>query len=190
MGLLSGMRLHCFTNAVAGGWGPEDLETGIGGSEEVIILWSRALARLGAKVTVFHTPPDGHVREVVDGGVHYLPRERFDPAARRDVLITWKDMRPWLLGARAPVRIHWSSDVEPPWPHGVADGLDAFVCLTPYHAGRMLWVSRDRLRIVPHGVDLAALEAARCERDPTMALYASSPRPRPGASAAGLATHP
>jgi glycosyltransferase involved in cell wall biosynthesis len=204
MGPLSGLRVDLYTNAVAGGWHPRDLETGLGGSEEVIVLWSRAVARLGAAVTVYFSPP-GHPLaadrgpDEVSAGVRYRPRARFDPGAGRDALVTWKDPRPWLLGAQARRRIHWSSDVEPPWPSGVLDGLDAFACLTPYHASRMAWIPPGRLRVIPHGVDLATLDAARCERQAGLALYASSPDrglkrllldwPRIRAGHPGLALH-
>jgi hypothetical protein len=174
-------RIDVYTNAVAGGWRPEDLETGLGGSEEVIVLWARALARRGVRVTVYYSPPPGHaergnaVERGDAAGVRYRPRGVFDPLGERDVLVTWKDARPWLLGAQAARRIHWSSDVEPPWPPGLAERLHAWVALTDYHAARVPWVPRDRLRVVPHGIDCAALDAGRCERVAGQALYASSP---------------
>ena len=170
----SARTIDLWCNFVAGGWSPYDLESGVGGSEECIVLWASALAARGHRVTVYHNPP----RSVEAGelrGVSYRPHFRFDPDARRDVLVTWKSPHPWALGARAGRRIHWSSDVERSWPGRVLKALDAFVCLTPYHRGAMTWLPDRLARVVPHGIDLGQLDQFRCGKVPGRALYASSP---------------
>lgn len=168
------LAIDLWCNFVAGGWSPYDLESGLGGSEECVVLWARALAARGHRVTVYHNPPRS--LDAVDlHGVSYRPHFRFDPEARRDVLVTWKSPHPWALGARAARRIHWSSDVERPWPARILKQLDAFVCLTPYHLGTMPWLPGRLARVVPHGIDLAQLGQFRSGKVPGRALYASSP---------------
>jgi hypothetical protein len=176
------MRVEIYTNAVAGGWLPGDLETFLGGSEEVIVLFARELSRRGCEVVVYHTRPlgvgDRMVRDASGSGapVTYLDRQLFDAHAEHDVLITWKDRRPWQIGAKARVAIHWSSDVEPPWHAASLDALDHFICLTPYHRGRLPWLRDDLARVIPHGIDWEHLNSNR--RLPwgfEKALYCSSP---------------
>lgn len=168
------LTIDLWCNFVAGGWSPLDLESGLGGSEECIVLWSAALAARGHRVTVYHNPP-----RALDGvehrGVSYRPHFRFDPDAPRDALVTWKSPHPWALGAKAPRRIHWSSDVERPWPARVQKTLDAFVCLTPYHRSTMPWLPEALAQVVPHGIDLGQLDQFRHVKIPGRALYASSP---------------
>jgi glycosyltransferase involved in cell wall biosynthesis len=168
-------RVDVYTNAVAGGWHPRDLEAFLGGSEESLVLWSRALAAAGVDVTVYYSPPPAADAALEDGGVRWLPRGAFAPHAARDVLITFKDPRPWLLGADARLRIHWSAEIELPWPAALRERLTDWVCLSRYHAARMAWLPPGQVRIIPLGFDRAGLLAARRGKVPGRALYCSSP---------------
>ncbi|MEE8555323.1 MAG: hypothetical protein V3T00_05645 [bacterium] len=173
-GAASPLRIDLWCNHVAGGWSPHDLETGLGGSEECLVLWAEALADRGHRVRIYHNPTRNRERDSRHG-VAYLPHHRFDPGGRRDVLVSWKSPHPWAVGARAARRIHWSSDVERPWPDRMLAGLDAFVTLTPYHRRAMRWLDGDKARIFPHGVDFAQLGQQKREKVPDRAIYASSP---------------
>jgi glycosyltransferase involved in cell wall biosynthesis len=168
------LAIDLWCNFVAGGWSPHDLETGLGGSEECLVLWAGALAARGHHVRIYHNPPNS-LEEATRNGVTYLPHFRFDPEERRDVLVTWKSPHPWSVGAQAGRRIHWSSDVERPWPARILERLDAFVCLTPFHRRAMPWLDNGLARIFPHGIDRRQLEQFRRDTVPGRALYASSP---------------
>lgn len=166
--------IDLWSNAVAGGWEPEELETGLGGSEEVLVLWSAALAARGHRVRVYRNPRrESAARR--HRGVTWLPHAAFDPFERRDVLVSWKSPHPWRVGARARTRLHWSSDVEPPWSAAMLAQVDAVVALTPYHRSRLDWLPETKARVIPHGIDLAQLEAHRVGRVAGRALYCSSP---------------
>lgn len=172
-------EIDLWCNFVAGGWSPHELQTGLGGSEECLVLWAEALAQRGHRVRVYHNAP-GNLAVVGGGeelraGVRYLPHHRFDPGEARDVLVSWKSPHPWAVGARAERRIHWSSDVERPWPARMLERVDTFVALTPFHRHAMAWLPEHKARIVPHGLDREDLDRARGERIPGRALYASSP---------------
>ena len=176
------MDITIYTNDVAGGWSP--LDQMLGGSEECVTELAAALHRIGARVTLY-----GSVPRLDHNGVLYRPRAEFDEGAVPDALLTWKDSMPWLMGARARLgNVHWSSDVEHPWP--VPSWLTAFVCLGSYHRGRLLvvWGESEQsptlrdvpLTIVPHGTP-ATWRAPRLtpgapwrERAP-IAVYCSSP---------------
>jgi glycosyltransferase involved in cell wall biosynthesis len=166
--------IDLWCNFVAGGWSPYDLDSGLGGSEECLVLWATALAERGHRVRIYHNPPNS-TEHAERAGVRYLPHFRFDPDEPRDVMVSWKSPHPWAVGARAGRRIHWSSDVERPWPARMMERLDAFLCLTRYHRGTMPWLDDAKTHIVPHGIDLKPLERQRKPKVPGRALYASSP---------------
>jgi glycosyltransferase involved in cell wall biosynthesis len=69
-------------------WDASSLATGIGGSEKMVILISRELARRGWKVTVYGSPktPEGGTFD----GVEYLPAEAFNSSFRRDIIVLWR----------------------------------------------------------------------------------------------------
>jgi len=168
------LQIDLWCNFVAGGWSPYDLDTGLGGSEECLVLWASALSERGHRVRVYHNPPNS-VGEAERAGARFLLHFRFDPDEPRDVMVSWKSPHPWALGTSAARRIHWSSDVERPWPARMIERLDAFLCLTPFHRESMPWLDRSKARIVPHGIGRAALDGRRRPRIPGRALYASSP---------------
>jgi len=167
------LRIDLWCNAVAGGWRPHDLETSLGGGEEAVALWARALATRGHRVRVFHNAPDGAATRW--GGAAFLPHERFNPFARRDVLVSWKSPHPWRIGATASVRLHWSSDVEAPWSPRMLERLHGFVVLTPFHRRCMPWLPERLTRVIPLGLDTAHLDAHWAPREAGLCLYASSP---------------
>lgn len=164
---------------MAGGWTPGQLETGLGGGEEALILWASTLAGRGHRVRIYHNGPahNGPTPGACSsyGGAAFLPHSAFDPFERRDVLVSWKSHHPWRIGAEARLRIHWSSDVEPPWPPGLISRVHAFVTFSPFHRERMPWLSGAPGLVIPLGVDVAHLERHRAGRIADRALYASSP---------------
>jgi hypothetical protein len=169
------MKIHIYCNPVAGGWLPEHIESGLGGSEESLVLLARSLGGLGARVTVYHNrPPGTPAGSIPDGGGCYLEHGDFEPGARRDALITWKERRPWQVGARGRVNLHLSAEVEAAWHPATLRGLDRFLCLTPYHRERLPWLPDSLARVVPLGIDTAQLERHRHARG-AGALYCSSP---------------
>lgn len=164
-----------WSNFVAGGWSPHDLEQpGLGGSEACLVLWATTLAARGHRVRVYHNSPRPG-EHTTKWGVDYLPHGRFRPYEGRDVLVSWKSPHPWAAGARAGRRLHWSSDVERPWPRRALERLDAFVTLTPYHRATMPWLPEALARVVPHGIDRAHLARHRAPRVRGRAIYCSSP---------------
>lgn len=166
--------IDLWCNHVAGGWEPAELETFLGGSEACLVLWGEALVKRGHRVRIFHNAPHSPGLRTY-AGVEFHPHEQFDPFTKRDVLVTWKSPHPWWVGASAPVRIHWSSEVEAPWPDKLLSQVQQMVSLTPFHAQTMPWVPEEKSVVIPHGIDFEHLEAHRQEKIPGLAMYASSP---------------
>ena len=170
------MNIRIFTNEVAGGWLATDLEDFLGGSEEVVVLLARALKRSGFNVTVFHTFPEGFSgNDYTDEGVEYKKRSSAGVNSG-DILITFKDNLPWRgKEFRPAVKIHWSSDVEMPWPQGTVENLDAFICLSEFHKSRSIFVPYDKLKVFPQGLDTVSLTANFVPKEHDTILYCSSP---------------
>ena len=171
------MKIYVVMNDVAGGWRPDDVM--LGGSEECARNFTTVLAKIGHDVTLYASvPPLDH------NGVKYVPRGAYDPSSMPDVLITWKDNRPWILGAKAKFKnIHWSSDIESRWP--VPKWLDHYIFLSNYHLLRQEKETPEMIKckkhVFPHGVASSWLSSEGKgklepweERD-EIAVYCSSP---------------
>ena len=170
----SRLTIDLWTNLVAGGWHPAQLQSGLGGGEESLVLWTAALAHRGHRPRVYHNGPSAGAC-IQNGGVAFLPHSAFDPFEHRDVMVSWKSHHPWRVGTLADLRIHWSSDVEPAWPSELAGQVDAFITFSPFHRESMPWLPASQTLVIPLGVDLGHLQRHISERISGRAIYASSP---------------
>lgn len=162
------MRIKIFTNDLPGGWSPIDLDKSLGGSEEVVTLLAKELAK-EHQVIVYHTQKEKCTVEYHNA----VFKDRSEASCtNEDVFITFKDPTPWINGAKAKVSIHWSSEVERPWETA---NIDYFVNLTDFHESRNVWVSSKKSRVIPHGIDLKSLDQHKVDREPNTLLYCSSP---------------
>lgn len=160
--------IKIFTNELPGGWNPSDLEISLGGSEEVVINLSSALAKYD-NVIVYHTQKK--VKDIEYNNVIYQDRSKAQCLAN-DVFITFKDNTPWLNGADCVKKIHWSSDVERPWD---ISSLHSFINLTKFHQYRNSWVPNSISKVIPHGIDIESLNKNKTEKKENTAIYCSSP---------------
>jgi len=71
-------------------WDPLSCESGIGGSEKMVILLAKSLAAIGWKVDVYGHPNPENAYKSFDG-VRYLPVSAFNPTLKRDVIIVWRN---------------------------------------------------------------------------------------------------
>lgn len=152
-------------------WGPQSLESGIGGSEEAVIRLSRAFSRRGHTVTVYGSGTVG--RDVgFWGEVRYEPISAYAPS---DILISWRHPEVF-LGQVRPLEAGWKAV----WLHdSVAKDLvaaaepyvDLIWCISDYHATLYEGIPklyRGRNGIDPH--DMPGREEAGPK-----AVYVSSP---------------
>ena len=163
--------IKIFTNEVQGGWQPQDLEKGLGGSEECVVELARAIVRQGFEVIVYHTPAQKYQGMIKIDGVVYTDRNNAS-CDNDDIFITFKDPTPFIRGAYGAINIHWSADVEIPWN---VDRLDAFVNLSNFHQARNGWVPPEKSRVIPLGIDVSALDVASKPQEGYKGLYCSSP---------------
>jgi glycosyltransferase involved in cell wall biosynthesis len=164
------MQIDLYTNTVAGGWLPTD--EFLGGSEESLVLWAEALTRKGHEVTIYLNTPDNLVG--FHEGVCYRRKEEFDFSEYRECLITFKDPKPWLMGSRAKIRLHWSGEVEP-GIHSWVRGLTSLICISDYHLSRLEGLPEGIGKAFPLGVDLIHLDKQKVDKVDNTMLYCSSP---------------
>ena len=145
-------RISIYTNLVSTNWTARDLETGIGGSEEKLIEFAREMAKKkDYEVYVYHNGEHGTF-----DGVFYKGHKDFRAWLRSDVFISFKAKHILDKSINAPIKIHWSMEVEPEWLQHELDSVDKVLTISKFHKSQMkpqtdkidsdyLWVDTDRL---------------------------------------------
>jgi hypothetical protein len=165
-------RIVIFTNEVAGGWCPSDIEQFLGGSEECVTLLAQGLVAAGYDVDVYHSQREG-CSDGMYGGAFFYGRQTCQiPDPENTILITFKTHEPWDGGANCWRNVHISSDVESPWNVGV---LHHFVHISNFHETQHIWMPDAISRVIPWGADLARLDRNKTAKMPGTVLYCSSP---------------
>jgi len=162
-------------------WGPGASEAGIGGSERMVELLARALARRGLVPTVYARLRGPADRTTDQFGVvwrHYL---EFNPLLPRTFLVAWRN--PAILSAPAPTerRYLWLHDIANPamFDEVLRALVDRVIFISPWHArtGRGE-LSDDQVYVSRNGIPSARIRelAAAIKRErPYSVVYASSP---------------
>jgi glycosyltransferase involved in cell wall biosynthesis len=151
-------------------WGPDSLQTGIGGSEEAVIHTSRRLVKEGFHVEVYaytKTRQD-------DQGVAWFPAYEFDGSA--DAVIFWRaPSGPIDYGLKAKRSYLWLHDI-PDRGHWIKDFsllFDRVITLSDYHRELHSFVPDELIFPWQNGIDVASLPEPRNE--PGRLIYASCP---------------
>ena len=171
-------KIKIFTNEVGSLWEPEDIETFLGGSEEAIVLFASALAELKYDITVYHSARVKNEKEFK--GVKYAPRE-LAQCDKDDIFITWKDSTPWINGAEAKKKIHWTADIEKSWGVNKSkyklniESVDSFVNISKYQRSKNIFVPFQKEHVFPLGVDIESLDKNKENKINNTMLYCSSP---------------
>lgn len=153
-------------------WNPNDIEDFLGGSQEVVVLFSEALKQNGYDVSVF-THGETKTVSVSRNSVSYSDFSIFNYDF--DVIILFK-INPLntsrinsKLGNK-PKIIFWSSDVQKHIPGSTIDNIQT-VCLTNYHKTRN---ENKNALVFPHGIDFNSLNRNKTQKIPNTVLYSSS----------------
>jgi tetratricopeptide (TPR) repeat protein len=95
-------------------WGPKCRDTGIGGSEKMVIMLAPLLQKHGPwNVTVYANVPKAQ-RGVYEDNVRWCHWSEFDDAIPRDVFVSWRSPEHLLRPVRARKRVLWNHDVQDP----------------------------------------------------------------------------
>ena len=138
-------------------WSPADLEDrGLGGTETGVVRVAAELAARGHEVTVFAAVAGAGLAA---GGVAWRPRDDWEPAASRDVLLAVR--APGAVAASAgdgAVRLLWLHDPDgvPGFTPQIAERTDAVLAVSGWHAERLrdrLTLPAERVVAVGNGVD-------------------------------------
>jgi hypothetical protein len=170
--------IDCSTGGPLYSWADPQVEEGIGGSEECVILLARELVKLGHEVIVYNNCGP---LEAVYAGVDYrrYDRERVEA----DVYVAWRNWH-LLEGVEAPYKWLWCHDIPAachcPSPGEIAGGaldhIGSFVLLNNYHKGIYVaaGIPEEKIIVAPIGVDPATYDVD-VARDRTRVLYFSHP---------------
>ena len=177
--------VHLLSSTAHGTLGPIDILTGnrgVTGSEQALLFLARESARRNHRVVVY-LPTE---KETIDSGVCYLDYRkeypRFLEMDTADVVISWLSADHLLRCRPDQLRVHsiqindWllNSNRDRHYPH-----VDVFLCVSQRQS-EWLWKAhdapyeRDRIEIVPNGVD-AARFGREMKRTQRRCLYTSSP---------------
>lgn len=163
--------IRIYTNLVAEGWSPANLDTGIGGSEEILILLARELANKGHEVTVYHNGTHGDY-----DGVSYKDHTDFKAFEHSDIFISFKNRGILDLSINSEKIIHWTTEIEPKWMNFEADRVDYIVHMSKYHESRNVGVSKAKEKsiVIGNPIDFSEMKNYKHGKKQKVALYCSS----------------
>ena len=152
-------------------WSPQDVESGIGGSEEAVIHLSRCLSNLGYEVTVYSTIDS----EYQDGLVKYVPYAKFSRNDKFATLIGWRQNIA-CFGVDAKRHIVWIHDM-PRKEMLTADrikNVDTIVVLSEYHKGLLPEHAKSKAYVSTNGINPSDFDGVKSLKQDARIIYASS----------------
>jgi len=162
-------------------WGPENMKTGIGGSEKMVLCMAPRLQARGARVTVYANVPVEQRGLNEETGVIYRHWSEFDMGRERDTVIFWRNVGMVETPIPAKKRIVWCHDVQSPgaWTNKRIALLDQAWLLSDFHISTLGEDVKERLgdKLVKtrNGIDRSLFEGEAPERKIDRVIYCSSP---------------
>lgn len=161
-------------------WNPKvHKETGLGGSETMVVEMAKRLALAGHRVRVYtSTGKDG---EGIFDGVEYRESGHLANVVSCDVLVAWRGAHLLELPIAAKLRLLWVHDVfAMNATHASLLKADRILALSEWHKGFLLQhhnLPDEHVRVTRNGIDLErfADETIALKRNPHKAVYSSSP---------------
>lgn len=157
-------------------WGPKSRETGIGGSEKMVLLLAPALQKRGYNVTVYCDCPFDQRGVYETDGVRWQHYAEIDFDIPRHALIVWRSHSNILLPLTVTgKRILWLHDVQNPviYTREILETVDLVQVQSQFHEDTLqgvvpaekIWRARNAVKLVTPDV----------ERDPKRVIFFSSP---------------
>lgn len=160
-------------------WGPKNRETGIGGSEKMVLCMAPRLQKRGARVTVYCNVPIEQ-RGLDEFGVMWRHWSQFDDTRPRDTVIFWRSPAAVEMPVPAKKRIVWCHDVQNPaaWTNKRCMLVDQVWVLSEYHKSTLGEAAErlgDKVVITRNGIDRTLFEGKAPERKKNRIIFCSSP---------------
>lgn len=153
-------------------WSPENLKTGIGGSETAVIHLSKQWAKMGYDVTVFGDPQE----EKDYDGVHWRAFWRFNPADEFNILLIWRN--PWILDTQFKAKflgldLHDVPNENEFFEERIKQ-IDKIFVKSKFHRNFLLSLPDEKFVIIPNGIDPDLFIWNKIKRNPYKLVYSSS----------------
>jgi glycosyltransferase involved in cell wall biosynthesis len=154
-------------------WSPQNLKTGLGGSESAIIFLAREWTKLGYLVTVYNNC--GSQAGVYDG-VEYIHYSQFNPYDKFETLIIWR--YPWRLDRNTKAKrifldLHEVLMPEQVTPEKLAK-FDKIFVKSRYHRSLLPLISDSKIAIITNGANRIFFDYSNTAKDPYQLIYASN----------------
>ena len=154
-------------------WGPEDIEKGIGGSEEAVINVAREFRMAGWNVEVYANVSN----EGVIDGVSWYQTSAANTNDLVDLCILWRHPHHLYDAPRGQVTWLWNHDLqdhmEPYYDADTMSRIDRVMFLSEFHRKTAPWVEDEKVFLTTNGVDPKLMASGN--NDATTAIFASSP---------------
>lgn len=149
-------------------WGPQSLETGIGGSEEAVIHMAKELTDIGYRVTVYGGWEGAH------DWVLYHNYTEFDPDLPRDIVVIWRTPVPLDYDINANSVYVWMHDVPRTgeFTEERLGKVKKIWVLSEWHRNCLPNVPDEKIEIIRNGVNILPVLGGR---DTNKVVWGSSP---------------
>lgn len=153
-------------------WNPDNLITGLGGSETAVIKLSQVWANNGYDVTVFcKCSKEGEYNKV-----KYKNIDKFNSYDIYNILIIWRDFRILsttdIRARKRIIDIHDLINSELIVPR-LINYTDYFMCKSRYHASLLPNLEKSKIKIIPNG-GYQNININEVKKDPFYIIYTSS----------------
>lgn len=146
-------------------WGPDTLESGMGGSEEAVVYLSRELAKLGHEVVVYNERDVDyvdyieHATDFVDGEmqevntyVTYKPWNTINPNDQFDTLVVWRAPENARIFKARKLLCDLHDVIPAERVYTEAENIDTYMVKSPYHRSLYPELDDDKFVIVGNGI--------------------------------------
>lgn len=168
----SGKDVVYFCGITLEKWNPDSIKTGIGGSEEAVILLSREWAKQGYNVTVYANCGE----EKVYDGVLWRPWWLYNPRDKQDITVFWRHLRSLdhdINSTKVYVDLHDTISPAEFTEVRVAK-IDRVFVKSQAHRALYPTVPDDKFAIINNPIDTSLFDG-EVERDQFLIVNTSSP---------------
>jgi len=155
-------------------WSPQNVKTGIGGSEEAVINVAQELNKLGYVVTVYSFLPDGEEGDY--DGVMYKNFWEINPEKEWDTVIIWRNSMYLDVEWHTRNLYVWLHDMQEQtfWNEEKIEAVDKVFVLSEFHRKNVPYIPDEKIFITSNGIDVSHFKSDP-DRNPHAVIYASSP---------------